>query len=154
MVKNKKKIKKTLDAQDVSKEDLELFLNAVSNLSDKEVARKLKADTRKSNRKSAVPSVPSDKEIKIDLHGYLVKDALELLRLRLSDVKRDRNQSVIKIVTGKGRHSEGGVGILVKEVYPSLYKEFSGDFNFIDPDPGKDLLNGVPLRGHFRIKLK
>ena len=154
MVKNKKKIKKVLDAQDVSKEDRDLFLDAVSNLSDKEIARKLKADTRKANRNPTKSTSEVDQEIKIDLHGFLVSDALNLLRSRLSDLKRDRNQTVFRIVTGKGRHSEGGIGILVKEVYPALYKEFSGDFNFIDPDPGKDLLNGFPIRGYFRVKLK
>jgi DNA-nicking Smr family endonuclease len=156
MPKNKKNHRKNLNAQDVSKDDLELFLNAVESISDEDVAEKIVSEAGGAKERSR-DSKPKRKEqteqLKVDLHGKTLSEAISLLERELAEIESARRKVVIQVVTGKGRHSEAG-GVLVKEVYGILMKKFSGSFDFLDSNPGDDLINGLPIRGYFRMRLK
>lgn len=152
MVKKRNNRKKKPHAQDVSSEERELFLDAVANLSHEVVAEKLAAESDDGRAASTVArSRASGPAVTIDLHGLRLDEAMQYIRDELAPLWQSSTE--VTVVTGKGRHSEGG-GVLVKEIYGRMQNEFAGRLQFLDSDPGQDLLNGLPIRGYFRVRVK
>ena len=82
----------------------------------------------------------------LDLHGKTEAEALELVKTFLSDCRAHKIRK-ISIITGKGLHSEGGVGVLRDSVS-----------SFLDSAPGISEKGNAPLQyggsGAFWIILK
>ncbi len=103
----------------------------------------------------------SDQEPKeVDLHGYMLRDALAKVdRVITSLLNRppsqtSRNGTVLKIITGKGRHSGAAGGILIREVYAHVLGAYRQSILKIDQPPAQDILHGLPVRGFFMVTIR
>jgi DNA-nicking Smr family endonuclease len=115
---------------------------------------------------SKPPQPPSTKKkldqdpTEVDLHGYLLKDALAkvdrviagLLNRPLS--QKPQAGTVLKIITGKGRHSGAAGGILIREVYSHVLGAYRHGILKIDHPPAQDRLHGLPVRGFFMVTIR
>ena len=61
-------------------------------------------------------------QAEIDLHGFIRAEALDLL-LKFLENSRDKKYKRIRIITGKGLHSENGQSVLSGYVKNILEKE-------------------------------
>lgn len=93
--------------------------------------------------------------LKIDLHGLSLDEAkAELLRRVDGLIATGKGDWQLRVVTGKGRHSGPGGGVLVKGIYDFFLKNYRQYVVRIDSDPGESVLEGLPIRGHFDALLK
>ncbi len=82
-------------------------------------------------------------------------EALAAVDAKISQLVASRTQQVsLRIITGKGRHSPNATGLLIHEVYRHVAVVWKDHLQSIDSPPGEDLLQGLPIKGHFDIKLK
>ena len=89
----------------------------------------------------------------IDLHGMTAVEAEAHVDSRISLVLLKASGPVrVKIITGKGRHSEGG-GVLVRAIYDFVKVRFCRQITRIDAPPAETLFDGLPLRGYFEVQL-
>lgn len=90
-------------------------------------------------------------EQRIDLHGLHLDQAIDLVREKI-DLWLAQGQPLrVKIITGKGRHSAGGRGILSQEVHRYVLQRYRPDIASIEDSPDSVRLAGLPLRGHFFV---
>ncbi|MDA9950997.1 Smr/MutS family protein [Oligoflexaceae bacterium] len=156
MAKKKKQREKfDSDRSSPEDEDARLFREAIETLDERQLRNKLSAERQQSNQLPAKkPKSKSNSLIRIDLHGMRLEEAIRSSCRRLDQLMSEGDRSTVEIITGKGRHSDESGGVLVKEVYGRLKKRYSNEFVFLDSDPGKDLLGGLPIRGSFRMRLR
>jgi DNA-nicking Smr family endonuclease len=96
----------------------------------------------------------SVRDLALDLHGLSLPEAIAKVDMQLNDMIRLKGPKKLRIITGKGRHSSGGTGTLIHGVYDHVARSWSKHLESIDTPPGNDLIQGLPLRGHFDLKLK
>lgn len=137
----------------MSDKDFKEFLEDIENLTDSKILE---------NKVSTAPvEGKKDKKRKlvfkeVDLHGY---DVLSAQRKVVDYTKQffDKNPTIhilhLRIITGKGRHSSGGRGKLIEEVYHFVKTHFKHSLLHIDEPPAELKINSVPIKGHFEIKL-
>ena len=118
--------------------DKKLFIEALNNLPDDILTAKYDGylPRKKTQRKAAVES-PFDKTI--DLHGLTKPEALTVLRNTLSVAKGKRRK--ILVITGKGKNSEGGCGVIREAVLNFLSKAgslFIREYKFASSKNGGD----------------
>jgi hypothetical protein len=93
--------------------------------------------------------------LKVDLHRLTLDEAQERIDAVLEGVIADLkpgDRVKVQIITGKGRHSEGG-GVLAREA-PRYVKRRFKDFIVAIEDAPADLVVGeLPIRGHFHVTL-
>ena len=90
----------------------------------------------------------------IDLHGLTIEQSKEKI-LELCGLWLGQEESVrVKIITGKGYGSQGGVGVLVKEIHAWMKREMANKIANLEESPDLTRLNGLPLRGHFYVTLR
>ena len=99
--------------------DKKLFFDAINNLPDDILPAKYDGYLpRKRMRSKNIPDSQFDKTI--DLHGLTRAEALAVLRNALSIAKGKRRK--ILVITGKGKRSEGGRGVIRESVLNFLDK--------------------------------
>lgn len=98
----------------------------------------------------------SDNFFEIDLHGQNLSEAIYSVDQFLRELQKRRSLPVVrcKIITGKGKHSGLGGGILAGEIYDYVKKSFKKSIVHIDSAPMDSTINGIPLRGYFMVRLK
>jgi DNA-nicking Smr family endonuclease len=87
----------------------------------------------------------------LDLHGMQLMEAEDFVRHRLNELLAIEGSFSVKIVTGKGRHSENKEGVLVKEIHGFVLRYFREHIASIEESPDKLRLRGEPIRGHFHV---
>jgi DNA-nicking Smr family endonuclease len=98
---------------------------------------------------------PKISTIEIDLHGLNLTEAKAECDSRLSGVVNSTRAGIkVRIITGKGRHSQGGEGTLIKHIYSHVLKCWSSQIKKIDEDPDLLRIDGLPIRGHFDVTFK
>lgn len=127
------------------------FVAAVDQIDEKEVAKKISSESF-SEQKSFKPKTNKHNKISIDLHGKTLEQAKSFLSRELESVLNEHSSVEVNIITGKGRHSENGKGVLVHEIYSFVQKKFGSRLKFLDSDPSEAVVEGRPIRGHFRVK--
>ena len=105
--------------------------------------------TRSATKKKAA----FGKAMKVDLHSLNVRQAKAQLDRLFNSTQFENPTKDFQIVTGKGRHSGPGGGILIKEIYYYVATHYKTRVQKIDSDPSKDLINGLPLRGFFYVRI-
>ena len=97
----------------------------------------------------------------IDLHGLTLQQATEYLDDRLrrllgesTAVKSPQHVITVKIVTGKGLHSGPSGGVLAKEIHRHVAAVYGKHIVTIEDSPGDTMIRGLPLRGHFNVRLR
>jgi DNA-nicking Smr family endonuclease len=98
--------------------------------------------------------VPKRGRCKVDLHGLTLDEAKSELLAVVDRMKIAGGSWQIRVVTGKGRHSGPGGGVLVREIYDFFLKNYGKHVVRIDSNPGDSLIQGLPIRGHFDAQLK
>lgn len=102
------------------------------------------------------PQAAESIEDTIDLHGLTVDEACTQLRVyfnaRRVSLRGKRRR--FRIITGKGRRSGPRGGVLVREVYSFVRREYAALIRSIDAPPAEAELGGLPLRGHFDVTLE
>lgn len=99
---------------------------------------------------------PSKAEFEIDLHGMSLDEAIDAVdQLIRNELAKGKPIIRGKIITGKGRRStkEGG-GVLARYVHSYVLQAFHKHILYIDESPADVAVGGVPIRGHFCIRLK
>jgi DNA-nicking Smr family endonuclease len=89
----------------------------------------------------------------IDLHGHKLDDAKQELRRIMAEITTIRGSHVLRIITGKGKHSGAGGGVLISEIYVFFVRSFGKFIKKIDENPDKLRVSGAPIRGHFDVEL-
>ncbi|RZA23622.1 MAG: hypothetical protein EOP10_12240 [Proteobacteria bacterium] len=92
--------------------------------------------------------------IEIDLHGLTVEEAERRVIELTSLFPFDGEARTYKVITGKGRHSSGGQGVLIREIYLFVKARFGLHIVTIEESPDAVRIGGVALRGHFHVTLK
>jgi hypothetical protein len=59
----------------------------------------------------------------------------------------------VKIITGKGHHSQRGDSVLAKEIHSFVLQTFRHIILEIEDSPDQVRLAGIPLRGHFHVTI-
>ena len=91
----------------------------------------------------------------IDLHGLTLQQAKEFLDDRLSRLMGAGALTLtVKIVTGKGLHSGPGGAVLAKEIHRHVEAVYAKWIVSLEASPADVAIRGVPLRGHFCVKLR
>ncbi|CAM2067370.1 Smr/MutS family protein [Sulfidibacter corallicola] len=111
-------VQRLQEEPDLTEEDSALFLDAMANLGDA-VPRKDEAIPEPAGRdfrriKHRKDRKPEPDEV-LDLHGMRLDPALARLQAFVTQAFTHNRKSVM-VITGKGLHSKGGIGILKREV--------------------------------------
>jgi DNA-nicking Smr family endonuclease len=156
--KNSKKI------SDNSKADAELFIKYIEangpsyetflqkeDYSTPESSRPIKQkNTQKSSRS------PNNERYTLDLHGRKLDEAKSSVRKLFQDFIANggkRNNTIVRVITGKGRNSGPQGAVLASAIYAFVLYEFSGHVKMLDSDPTDTAIDGgLPQRGHFDFK--
>jgi len=105
------------------KDEMNLFIEAINNLPDDVIRAKFEGRTPERKARVKKPlDTPFDKTV--DLHGLTRKEALRVLRATLTSARGKRLR--ILVITGKGRNSEDGRGVVREAVRD--YLEKAGSF--------------------------
>lgn len=143
---------------DIGEEADQAFLDAMNTLDLSQIpAKDRKKDESPAVRKpAATPRSKTDgPAISIDLHGYTLREALEVVGNRISQVvARESGTIHIRIVTGKGRHSGSEGSVLAKEVHKYVVQRFQKYIQRIDSAPADVMVGDLPIRGHFDVVLR
>lgn len=136
--------------------DFEDFLKDIDSLTDSKIQEN--KDITLSDKLSENSKKPENKIVfrEIDLHGYDVLGAQSKV-VKYVSTFFELNQAIpvlhLRIITGKGRHSSGGKGKLVDEVYQFVRSYFKMRLLYIDEPPAELKINSLPIRGHFEIRV-
>lgn len=90
----------------------------------------------------------------LDLHGMRLSAALDAVDRSIQAILDDRRIKRLRIITGRGSHSEDGVGILARDVHPHVENVFRKFIEDIDVSPAELIVRGFPARGHFDVRFK
>jgi len=101
------------------KDEIDLFIEAINNLPDDVIRAKFEGRIpgRKARSKNP-PDTPFDKTV--DLHGLTRKEALRVLQVTLTSARGKRLR--ILVITGKGKNSGDGRGVIREAVKDYLEK--------------------------------
>lgn len=92
---------------------------------------------------------------KLDLHGLTLDEAKDRLKEQVEHLRKvGPNPVELEVVTGKGRNSGPAGGVLSKEMHTYARRQFDRNLIAITESPHEAILNGLPLRGSFKMKLK
>lgn len=133
------------------------FLDAMNTLDLTQIpAKDTKKDGGDEARKPAAPRGKSDgPAISIDLHGYTLREALDVVGNRIAQLlARESGTIHVRVVTGKGRHSGSEGSVLAKEVHKYVVQRFQKSIQRIDSAPADVMVGNLPIRGHFDILLR
>ena len=139
------------DAEDIF---LEAFENiGASHIVDKENSSDIEKSTKSKNRNRKDRSRNSSgKTLSIDLHGCTLSEAQTKIDHFFSQLLVSGGQSFqIRVVTGKGLHSEGSNGVLAKEIHGYVVANYRSKITRIQESPHLVKVDGVPIRGHFDL---
>jgi DNA-nicking Smr family endonuclease len=96
--------------------------------------------------------------LEIDLHGLNLEDAkMKVVRgyqYACSQISLGASGKVLlRIITGKGRHSDLSGAVLPAEIYDFVSKKWNTLIQRIDPPPEDAKIGGLPVKGHFDVCL-
>lgn len=93
----------------------------------------------------------------LDLHRMTVSEATRAVDHKVAEILAGLAKGAevtLKIITGKGLHSGPGGGVLARDVHDYVKNRYALQIVHIEESPAKATLGGVPLRGHFNVKLR
>ncbi|MBC7660216.1 MAG: Smr/MutS family protein [Chitinophagaceae bacterium] len=90
----------------------------------------------------------------IDLHGLTLEQAEREVAEAITRRSSLNEKRTFKIITGKGRHSSSGRGVLIREIYLFVVHRYGPWIEQIEESPDGVRLGGEAIRGHFHVTLK
>ena len=138
---------------ELEQDALELFHEYISHDDEQFLSEKLQEGSQATKSKKRVQG--SGKE-KIDLHGLSFQESIDLLEAKISWWLSTKSTTlVLEVVTGKGIHSEQeGGGVLCRNIHSFVVQHYRDFIIEIDEPPDQVKLGGLPIRGHFIVKLR
>ena len=130
------------NARELMEEHLALFKPHVKDADNKACQR------REVSKRTASPT------IEIDLHGMTLDEAEKWVIQIISQNPSSGEKRAYKIITGKGRHSNSGRGVLIREIYLFVVHRYGPRIERIEESPDGVRLGGEAIRGHFHVTLK
>jgi DNA-nicking Smr family endonuclease len=128
----------------------ELFLKHLEQFKpDKPDAEESRESRKKASRTHRAPQVHE-----IDLHGLSLEEAQHTVRAVLDDLREMAGLHRVKIITGKGHHSQRGDSVLAREIHSFVLLTWRRVIMEIEDSPDQVRLAGVPLRGHFHVTIR
>ncbi len=140
---------------DLDQSEIDTFLDAVATITPEDVKKEIKGrfvgreQSRKHKKHPSKASSPNYTEI--DLHGFSVSEAREVIVNFISGIKLKHSEIKVRIITGKGLHSPEGRGVLFRDIFVFINSRFSSFIKTIDDPPWETALDGIPLRGYFEV---
>jgi DNA-nicking Smr family endonuclease len=102
-----------------------------------------------------VRTTSQEKVIEIDLHGKQLREACEHLSNFIEQQRKNGVKTLsLKVITGKGRHSQNGLSSLPAGVHDFVLKKYRDYIKEIQESPAAVKISGLPIRGHFDVKFK
>ncbi|HYX38921.1 MAG TPA: Smr/MutS family protein [Oligoflexus sp.] len=127
----------------------ELFLRHLEQFKpDKREAEEPKEPEKKASKTHKATMVHE-----LDLHGLRLDEAQHTVREFLNGLCEMTGMHRVKIITGKGHHSQQGNSVLAKEIHSFVLQTFRRVIMEIEDSPDQVRLAGVPLRGHFHVTI-
>lgn len=127
----------------------ELFLRHLEQFKpDKQVAEEPKEPEKKASKTHKATIIHE-----LDLHGLRLDEAQQRVREVLDGLREMAGMHKVKIITGKGHHSQRGDSVLAKEIHSFVLLTFRRIILEIEDSPDQVRLAGVPLRGHFHVTI-
>ena len=91
----------------------------------------------------------------IDLHGMTLEEARWRVEAEVDEALAiNRGEIQFRIVTGKGLHSGAGGAVLPRAIHRLISEKYARRIIALDESPEDVKVGGVPLRGHFDVKLR
>lgn len=90
----------------------------------------------------------------LDLHGKTVKEAQAYLQREIDQLLAMHGVLELKIITGRGRHSEGGKLVLAQHVHRWVQEHYRSSVVSLQECPSESMINGIAVRGYFKLKLR
>lgn len=114
-----------------------------------------KNEERRNPSKKPRRSGAGGPDLTIDLHGLKLEEAKRYVEDQIAQALSERSQPFrVRVITGKGRHSQGRGGVLAQQIHPFVQKKFARLLTSIDAAPDQSHISGVLLRGHFDMVLR
>ncbi len=110
------------------------------------------ADTKP--RQESLKKSQTSAVIEIDLHGSTVDEAERIVAAVIARHEAQHEVRTFKIITGKGRHSSSGRGVLIREIYLFVVHRYGPRIVRIEEAPDGVRIGGQAIRGHFHVSLK
>lgn len=96
----------------------------------------------------------SSSVVEIDLHGLTVEQAERQVMEVIESHLLSQGERTFKVITGKGRHSQTGRGVLIREIHLFVRHRFGPRIVRIEESPDEVRIGGDAIRGHFHVTLK
>ena len=134
-------------------DEARLFKEAVEKgpapVKDKDQSHPPKTHTHKSPK-------PSSSRHDIDLHGMTVSEAQDyVIHTITALLDQSKGQPIdIRIITGKGHHSQGRRPQLISSIHHVVEARFRQRIIHIEASPHELQLGGAYLKGHFDLRIK
>jgi hypothetical protein len=140
----------------------EIFLKSLENMDPRAAKQKLRDEALSrpspgkggaSDPSSSTPSPGKGmRDHSLDLHRMTLVEAEAAVDRFLAPLLTGRGGEVtVTIVTGKGRHSGEGGGVLAKEIHGYVRRRYGAQIVAIEESPADLKVGGLPLRGHFKV---
>ena len=99
---------------------------------------------------------PSSSRHDIDLHGMTVSEAQDyVIHTITALLDQSKGQPIdIRIITGKGHHSQGRQPQLISSIHHVVEARFRQRIIHIEASPHELRLGGTYLKGHFDLRIK
>lgn len=151
---SKKPAKLSGDPYSSEQHDFEQFMEAVENLDSAIIKDKKKKSIEAENPSNGGKAKNSRTEnFKIDLHGMTLDEAKNYSVSRIKSItSQNKGKKIsIEVITGRGLHSKDFKPVLADDLYSFLSNKYSGIYRNIDPAPMDNTIDGIPVKGSFKI---
>ena len=92
--------------------------------------------------------------LEIDLHGQSLEEAKKTVLRGYDHASSYGHKTVLlRIITGKGKHSGVGGAILPVEIYDFVCNQLKSAILSIDESPSEAKIGGLPIKGYFDVRL-
>lgn len=110
-------------------------------------------DSKNQTRNSKKREPEKTKTISIDLHHLTLEEAISKTDQTIQIQSRNTGKVAFQIITGKGRHSGPQGPVLPSGIHDHVRAKYKNQIFHLDPCPTDNLINGLPLKGYFRVIL-
>lgn len=112
------------------------------------------SDEKEESSPKARPRTEAARERSVDLHGFRLDEARDYLQGRFELWLQDAGLLKVRVITGKGLHSQSGEGVLAREIHRFVLERYGHRIQSIEASPDEVKISGLPIRGHFVVTLR
>lgn len=106
----------------------------------------------KKDKMSRLATRQEDAPFVLDLHGMTTSEAQYYLQNKIDALLHNHKQITIKVITGRGRHSENGP-VLADVCHRFIQEHYRYHIRSIESSPASSMINRIAVRGYFTVIL-